>query len=138
MPPCGPSSRLGCSSTAGSRSVASNCFIALPTVNRIRPLRARTCGRRMIPLGLRASEGASERRDDCRLRSPNVGNRLIILPPAPKTLVQLYELLSFGHLRLCILLLQIVELPLSVDDVEKIREPAIISLGRYLNGTLAP
>jgi hypothetical protein len=51
----------------------------------------------------RTGQHASKRGNDGRLRSPDGRNRLIILPPTPKALVELHELLALGYLGLGVL-----------------------------------
>src|ERR1700674_2987967 len=77
----------------------------------------------------RTAQHAPKGGDDGRLRSPDGGNGLIILPPAPKALVELDELFALSHLRGRVLFLQIVELTLGIDDIEKIGETPIVSAG---------
>ena len=59
---------------------------------------------------------------------------LIILPPSAQALVELHELFALSDLRDRVLLLQIVELTLGVDDIEKIGQAAVVSFGRQIDG----
>src|ERR1700733_648726 len=85
----------------------------------------------------RAGQRAPEGGDDGRLRPADRRHGLIVLPPASEALVELHELLALGYLSLRVLLLQIVELPLGIDDVQKIRQSAVVPRGRQIDGALA-
>ena len=76
---------------------------------------------------VRTRQHAAKRGNDGRLRAPDGRNGLIVLPPAPQAFVKLHELLALSHLRLRVLLLQIVELTLGIDDIEEIGEAAIVA-----------
>jgi hypothetical protein len=54
----------------------------------------------------------------------------------PEAFIELHELFAHRDLRGGVLFLQIVELALRVDDVEKIGEAAIESSARQINGAL--
>ena len=56
-----------------------------------------------------------------------IRNALIVLPPAAKASIELSKLFAPGDLRFGVLLLQIVELPHCVDDIQEISRAAVIS-----------
>src|SRR5580658_11086667 len=85
----------------------------------------------------RAAQSPPKRRDDGRLRPADGRDCLIILPSSAKAPVQLHELFALAHLSLRVLLLEIIELTLGIDHVQKIRETAIVSGHSQIDGALA-
>ena len=65
----------------------------------------------------------------CRQRPPDRREDLIILPAAAQRFVQAHEISSRALLRQNVLLLDLVFLPLRVDDVERIRQTALEAFG---------
>jgi hypothetical protein len=74
------------------------------------------------------------RRDDGRLRFPDGWYKLMKLPAAAERLVKGDELLGCVLLRYDILFFKIEFLALGVEDVQIIRQSAIIALGGKLGG----
>src|SRR5690349_23223571 len=82
------------------------------------------------------TEHAPKRCDDRRLRLTDRWHVPILFPASAECLVQRDELLRYGALRCRVLLLEIVLLPFGIDDIEKVREPAVVALRRQAHRSL--